>query len=43
MNLLLVIYIPPRTIYKALSSIDREMDEAADEFYQTNKKDDYSL
>lgn len=42
-----VILNPPRTINKseinkALSSINREMDEAAEEFYQT-KKDDYYL
>ena len=42
-----VIFNPPRTINKseinkALSSINREMDEAAEEFYQT-KKDDYYL
>ena len=39
-----VIFNPPRTINKseinkALSSINREMDEAAEEFYQTNKSD----
>ena len=39
-----VIFNPPRTINKseinkALSSINREMDEAAEEFYQTNKND----
>ena len=43
-----VIFNPPKTINKseinkALSSINRQMDEAADEFYQTNKKDDYYL
>ena len=43
-----VIFRPPKTINKseinkALSSINREMDEAAEEFYQTNKKDDYYL
>ena len=43
-----VIFNPPRTINKseinkALSSINRQMDEAAEEFYQTNKKDDYYL
>ena len=43
-----VIFNPPRAINKseinkALSSINREMDEAAEEFYQTNKKDDYYL
>ena len=43
-----VIFNPPRIINKseinkALSSINREMDEAAEEFYQTNKKDDYYL
>ena len=42
-----VIFNPPRTINKseinkALSSINREMDEAAEDFYQT-KKDDYYL
>ena len=42
-----VIFNPTRTINKseinkALSSINREMDEAAEEFYQT-KKDDYEL
>ena len=39
-----VIFNPPKTINKseinkALSSINREMDEAAEEFYQTNKSD----
>ena len=39
-----VIFNPPRTINKteinkALSSINREMDEAAEEFYKTNKND----
>lgn len=39
-----VIFNPPRTINKseiskALSSINREMDKAAEEFYQTNKSD----
>lgn len=43
-----VIFNPPKTINKseinkAISSINREMEEAAEEFYQTNKKDDYSL
>lgn len=43
-----VIFKPPRNINKgeinrALKSINREMDEAAEEFYQTNKKDDYYL
>ena len=43
-----IVFRPPRTINKseinkALSSINREMDEAAEEFYKTNKKDDYSL
>ena len=43
-----VILKPPRNINKgeinrALKSINREMEEAAEEFYQTNKKDDYSL
>ena len=43
-----VIFNPPKTINKseinkALSSINREMDEAAEEFYKTNKKDDYYL
>ncbi len=42
-----VIFNPPRTINKseinkALTSINREMDEYAEEFYQT-KKDDYYL
>ena len=42
-----VILNPPRTINKseinkALSSINKEMDEAAEEFYKT-KKDDYYL
>ena len=30
-------------INKALSSINREMDKAAEEFYKTNKKNDYYL
>ena len=39
-----VIFNPPRTINKseinkALSSINREMDETTEEFYQTNKND----
>ena len=39
-----VIFNPHRTINKseinkALSSINREMEEAAEEFYQTNKSD----
>ena len=39
-----VILNPPRTINKseinkALSSINREMDEAAEEFYKANKSD----
>ena len=43
-----VIFKPPRNINKgeinrALKSINREMDEAAEEFYKTNKKDDYYL
>lgn len=45
-----VIFNPPRTINKleinkALSSINREMDEAAEEFYQTSKEkdDNFSL
>ncbi len=43
-----VIFNPPRIINKseinkALSSINREMNEAVKEFYQANKKDDYSL
>lgn len=43
-----VIFNPPRTIdkseiNKALSSINREMNQAAEEFYQANKKDDHSL
>lgn len=43
-----VILNSPRTINKseinkALSSINREMNQAAEEFYQTNKKDDYYL
>ena len=43
-----VIFNPPNTINKSeinktLSSINREMDEAAEEFYKTNKKDDYYL
>ncbi len=43
-----VILKPPRNINKgeinrALKSINREMEEAAEEFYQTNKKDDYYL
>ena len=43
-----VIFNPPRTINKsdinkALSSINREMDQAAEEFYQASKKNDYSL
>lgn len=43
-----VILKPPRNINKgeinrALKSINKEMEEAAEEFYQTNKKDDYSL
>ena len=43
-----VILKPPININKgeinrALKSINREMEEAAEEFYQTNKKDDYSL
>ena len=43
-----VIFKPPRNINKceinrALKSINREMEEAAEEFYQTNKKDDYYL
>ena len=42
-----VIFNPPRIINKseinkALSFINREMDESAEEFYQT-KKDDYEL
>ena len=43
-----VIFNSPRIINKseinkALSSINREMDQAAEEFYQTNKKDNYEL
>ena len=43
-----VIFNTPRTINKseinkALSSINREMNQAAEEFYQINKKDDYEL
>ena len=43
-----VILKPPRNINKgeinqALKSINREMEEAAEEFYQTNKKNDYEL
>ncbi len=42
-----IIFRPPKTINKseinsALKSLNRQMDEAAEEFYQT-KKDDYSL
>lgn len=42
-----VIFNPPRTINKseidrALKSLNQQMEEAAEEFYTTNK-DDYSL
>ena len=42
-----VIFNPPKLINKseinkAISSLNREMDEAAEDFYQT-KKDDYGL
>ena len=42
-----VIFNPPRTIHKseinkALSSINRDMDQAAEDFYKT-KKNDYEL
>lgn len=43
-----VIFKPPRNINKseinrALKSLNQQMEEAAEEFYQTNKKDDYEL
>lgn len=43
-----VIFNPPKTINKseinkAISSIIRKADQSAEEFYQTNKKDDYYL
>lgn len=43
-----IIFNPPKTINKseinrALKSLNQQMEEAAEEFYQTNKKDDYSL
>ena len=43
-----VIFKPPRSINKgeinrALKSLNQQMEEAAEEFYQTNKKDDYEL
>ena len=43
-----VIFNPPQIINKSevnkiLNSINKEMDEAAEEFYKMNKKDDYSL
>ncbi len=43
-----VIFKPPRNINKseinrALKSLNQQMEEAAEEFYQTNKKDDYQL
>lgn len=43
-----VIFKPPRNINKseinqALKSLNQQMKEAAEEFYQTNKKDDYEL
>ena len=39
---------PPRIINKleinkSLSSINKEMDQASEEFYQTNKNNDYEL
>ena len=43
-----VIFKPPRSINKgeinrALKSLNQQMEEAAEEFYQINKKDDYEL
>ena len=43
-----VIFNPPKIINKSeinkiLNSINQEMEEAAEEFYKTNKKDNYSL
>lgn len=43
-----VIFRPPKTINKseinrALKSLNQQMDEAIEEFYQTGKKDDYYL
>lgn len=43
-----VIFRPPKTINKseinrALKSLNQQMDEATEEFYQTGKKDDYYL